>query len=104
MAELKRNETEHSHRQSSWYHNHHKKNYYLEHMISGTMGSNSTFIAALRCLEGEYAKCTNVPSAMMRCVKNKHPSTITEDTVPLVTSHLNASQLAAVTLLCHFDT
>jgi hypothetical protein len=95
MAELKRNETEHSRRQSSWYYNHYKKNYYLEHMISGTMGSNSTFIAALR---------DDVPSAMMRCVKNKHPSSITEDTLPLVTSHLNASQLAAVTLLCHFDT
>jgi len=65
MAELKRNETEHSRRQSSWYYNHYKKNYYLEHMISGTMGSNSTFIAALR---------DDVPSAMMRCVKNKQPS------------------------------
>ena len=95
MVELKSNETlwlnwfEHSHRQSSWYHNHYKKNYYLERMFGGIRGSNSTFTAALRCLEGEYAECTNVPnvlyelSAMMRCVKNKHPSPITEDTLPL---------------------
>ena len=95
MVELKSNETlwfnwfEHSRRQSSWYHNLYKKNYYLERMFGGSRGSNSTFIAALRCLEGEYAECTNGPhalnelSAMMRCVKNKHPSPITEDTLPL---------------------
>ena len=95
MVELKSNGTlwfnwfEHSRRQPSWYHNLYKKNYYLERMFGGSRGSNSTFIAALRCLEGEYAECTNGPhalnelSAMMRCVKNKHPSPITEDTLPL---------------------
>jgi len=100
MEELKSNETlwfkwfEHSHRQSSWYHNLYKKNYYLERMFGGNSMLyneyyNMTFHAALRCLEGEYTECTDSPStlnelsAMTSCVKNKHTSPITEDVLPL---------------------
>lgn len=62
MAELNSNET-------LWFYcsldspSDYKKNYYLERMVGGTMGSNSIFITALRYLKGEYAECTNVPSA-----------------------------------------
>jgi len=110
MAELKSNDTlwfdwfEHSRRQVFYVTNLYKKNYYLERMFGGNSllyneYYNTTFHAALRCLDrgcDEGAANLNVLhelSAMTICVKNIHPTKITEHILPmakqLLRSHID---------------